>query len=85
MPQLLPQMVAGTRYRNEVAVATYFLIEVAAATSHNHAYRATRKDSEKEKLPSIDAGPEYLIFLLWERRKFEWKCRNSRAPTCTNN
>ena len=40
MPQLLPQMVAGTRYRNEVAVATYFLIEVAAATSHNHAYRA---------------------------------------------
>ena len=35
-----PQMVAGIRYRNEVAAATYFLIEVAAATSHNHAYRA---------------------------------------------
>ena len=34
------QMVAGIRYRNEVATATYFLIEVAAATSHNHAYRA---------------------------------------------
>ncbi|KIM72823.1 hypothetical protein PILCRDRAFT_15751 [Piloderma croceum F 1598] len=33
-------MVTGTRYRNEVAVATYFLIEVAAATSHNHAYHA---------------------------------------------
>jgi hypothetical protein len=39
VPQLLPQMVAGTRYRNKVAVATYFLIEVAAATSDNHAYR----------------------------------------------
>ena len=39
MPQL-PQTVAGTCCRNKVAVATYFLIEVAAATSHNHAYRA---------------------------------------------
>ncbi len=35
-----PQMLVGTRYWNEVAAATYFLIEVAAATSHNHAYRA---------------------------------------------
>jgi len=35
-----PQMVVGTRYWNEVAVATYFLIEVAAATSLNHAYHA---------------------------------------------
>jgi hypothetical protein len=45
-----PQTVTGTCCRNEVAVATYFLIEVAAATyflievaaatSHNHAYRA---------------------------------------------
>ena len=40
VPQLLPQTVTGTCCRNEVAVATYFLIEVAAATSHNHAYRA---------------------------------------------
>jgi len=39
VPQL-PQTVTGTCCRNEVAVATYFLIEVAAATSHNHAYRA---------------------------------------------
>ena len=30
----------GRGNQNEVAVATYFLIEVAAATSHNHAYRA---------------------------------------------
>jgi len=29
-----PQMVVGTRYWNEVAAATYFLIEVAAATSY---------------------------------------------------
>jgi len=35
-----PQMVVGTRYWNEVAAATYFLIEVAAATSHNHTYHA---------------------------------------------
>ena len=33
-------MVTGTRCQNEVASATYFLMEVAAATSHNHAYCA---------------------------------------------
>ena len=34
-------MIAGTCYQNKVAVATYFLIEVAAATSYNYAYRAS--------------------------------------------
>ena len=49
VPQLLPQMVAGTRCQNEVAAATYFLIEVAAATSHNHAYCANRAVLNIEK------------------------------------
>ena len=45
VPQLLPQMIAGTRCRNEVA----------AATSHNHAYRAkigaNLRDPQKLTLP----------------------------------